>query len=359
MQFPKAARYEKAMRSAYDFLLKEDITEFPIDPFEIIRRNKWGLCTYSELANEHNVTVAEICEAFQSEDGYVMFNGRNYTIAYNDTIDNFGRIRFTLMHEIGHIYLNHLVDFEETILSRSKLTEEKYKVLENEANCFARNTLAPAPLVNKLRIKSVHDLVYYFHVSQSAARTRLQFLKKDSLKAINFAFILLTQFKGFIHSVLNSKYCLRCNHYFIHQTAKFCPVCGHNHLSKRKGFDEMHYSGINLDELHRAIQCPRCQNEHIIGDYCQICGAYLVNKCTGFSDEPGNRYSGPWHIEFQNSCGAFLDGDARFCVQCGSTSTFFESGLLKSWEEENEDIRKQASIDPFADFQIKDDDLPF
>ena len=81
------------------------------------------------LAKEHNVNLADIIEAYQSEDGYSIYNGRNYTIAYNNThIPK--RIYFTKLHEIGHIYLNHLLIFKETILNRSNMTKSKYKVLE-------------------------------------------------------------------------------------------------------------------------------------------------------------------------------------------------------------------------------------
>ncbi len=62
----------------------------------------------------------------------------------NDTIRSQGRIRFTLMHEIAHILLTHLIDFNETILIRNALTKSKYKILENESNAFARNVLIPA-----------------------------------------------------------------------------------------------------------------------------------------------------------------------------------------------------------------------
>lgn len=127
MIFPRTARYNKVMVHVNNLFIQEDIKTFPIDPFQIIENNKWGLVTYSELAWEKGVLVEDIIEAFQSEDGYTIYDGTNYTIAYNNTIKNRGRIRFTLMHEIGHIYMNHLVDFEETILMRNTLTEKNIR----------------------------------------------------------------------------------------------------------------------------------------------------------------------------------------------------------------------------------------
>lgn len=356
MRFPTKSRYKKVAKTVCEFFIKENITSFPINPFEIISRNKWGLITYSELARETNLTIDQIIETVQSEDGYTIWDGTNYTIAYNDKVTPPNRIRFTLMHEIGHIYLNHLIDFDETILNRSKLTYEKYRILENEANAFARNTLAPAIIVNRIKTLkgnlSVQLLMNIFQITQKAAKTRLDLLLLD--RKYNFKYILfyLSRFRSFINQVSNSLWCRNCNYTFSIANANYCPICGNSRLEKNysylKGGTTMIYYGIELDENHRAKKCPVCENEIIVGDYCQICGTYLVNRCTGFRDEPFNRYQGPWHIDFEDSCGQYLSGEARFCHVCGSTSTFYESGLLKGWKEEIE-----SNID------ISEEDLPF
>lgn len=41
--------------------------------------------------------------------------------------------------------------------------------------------------------------------------------------------------------------------------------------------------GYALDDNGRALVCPRCKNEELkyAGDYCKICGTYLINKCSG------------------------------------------------------------------------------
>ncbi|MGG0793660.1 ImmA/IrrE family metallo-endopeptidase [Brevibacillus laterosporus] len=130
MIFPRFARYHKVMSIVHSFFLKEQINNFPLDPFKIIENNQWGLISYTELATIHNTTIENVKRAYQSEDGYTMYDAESFTIAYNDKIETLDRIRFTLMHEIGHIYLNHLIDFDETILARSKLTKNKYKIMK-------------------------------------------------------------------------------------------------------------------------------------------------------------------------------------------------------------------------------------
>lgn len=347
MSFPRTARYNKVMVRANTLFAREKITSFPVDPFQIIKNNKWGLMTYSELAKEYGVTVKDIETAFQSEDGYTIFDGDNYTIAYNDTIRVYGRIRFTLMHEIGHIYMNHLIDFDETVLTRSSLTEKKYKVLENEANSFARNILAPVMLVKDLKLNSINDLVRCFEMSRQAAKVRLETLLKDYRYTLsNLIQFQRRHFKSFINTLLFSKQCLVCSHFFVNEDAEYCPICSSDKLSNKKGFFIMKYDGYDVDELGRALICPVCDNEelHYDGSYCKACGTFIINKCadTNRTSETGWKYP-------QESCHATLEGNARYCVKCGNESTFFQQGLLDDWKKEKQtkDFIRELEEAPF------------
>lgn len=335
MTFPIFARYEFVMIQVNNLFAKEKIHSFPIDPFQIIKNNKWGLMTYSELAQVHGVTVKDIETAFQSEDGYTIYDGVNHTIAYNDTITVPGRIKFTLMHEIGHIYLDHLIDFDETILARSALTESKYKVLENEANSFARNALAPVVVVKDLKISKINDLVDNFEITPAAAKVRLKTLMLD-YKNILSQYIMFQRenFKTFINIWLNSLTCLNCKHLFYIEEAKFCPICSSNKLFKGRAFFQMKYDGYEVDTITgRPVACPRCENEEVHqGEFCKVCGIEVLNKCT-------NKHI--WNGEIEWECGEIADGNARFCVKCGHETTYFANGLLDSWEDEKERKEEQ------------------
>ena len=334
MRFPVRARYDQVMTNVNKFFVNENITDFPVNPFEVIKNNKWGLITYSELAEIHQTDISNIVSAYQSEDGYTMYDGENYTIAYNDTIASPGRIRFTLMHEIGHIYMNHLIDFEATVLFKSTLTHTEYKILENEVNAFARNVLAPAIIVRNLQLRKKNQLISYFKISRAAAKVRLETLELDLQYLFTpFIRVQLKYFKNFIHNKINSNQCLNCNHSFVYENAIFCPVCGQGQLIKGEGDNKIIYSGYNLDENGRAKICPRCENEQLEnGDYCKICGVYTINKCGNYE----------W---FNNAvsweCGTILDGNARFCTTCGHKSTFFENGLLDSWDVEKREREEE------------------
>ncbi|WP_171417964.1 ImmA/IrrE family metallo-endopeptidase [Paenibacillus alvei] len=323
------------MKTVQLFMKREEVSEFPIEPLEIIEKNKWGLITYSELAEIHGVTVLDVINTFQSEDGYTIVDNEGYTIAYNDTIPIKARIRFTLMHEIGHIYLNHLREFDETILRRSTLTEAQYKVLEQEVNCFARNVLAPAPIIKKLGLNTEQDLMHYFKISYRAASVRLQCLKWDLTTSLNS---LLFQTKDFLFRALNEKSCPQCKHYFVLASAKYCPNCGNDKLLRRKVNDVMIYDKYDLDEAGRVKVCPVCQNEEIDGDsnFCKICGIGLINRCTRIVDWTTTE----WNRDEPIHCDGEVTGNSRYCPKCGEGTTYLENGLLIPWKEEYKNNKK-------------------
>ena len=222
MKIPNSARYNYVNEKVFNFLISENITEFPLNPFEIIKQNKWGIVKYSEIMKEFNCNLDTVIKILKSHDAYTQYDGNNYTITYNDLIDYPDRILFTLMHEIGHIYLGHLIDFEETTIYRNNLVRKKYKVLENEANAFSRNSLAPEPLITNLKSKKIYIIKKIFNISNKAAETRLRFLKEDSKinNQLNISQKICNQFKNFMYK----KYCNYCEYFFISKTAKFCPI---------------------------------------------------------------------------------------------------------------------------------------
>ena len=139
MKVPQYARYGYCYTKSCEFLEEFKIKAFPINVLEIVHQQKWGLVPYSEFMNEFHCDRQTVIRILGSSDGYTIWDGTNYSIAYNDDPKLGDRIRFTIMHEIGHIYLSHLLDFEATKIYRGSLTKSENRVLENEANAFARN----------------------------------------------------------------------------------------------------------------------------------------------------------------------------------------------------------------------------
>lgn len=330
---PKYARYKYCIEKSIKFIFEESINKFPFDSDTIIKKYKWARIKYEDLAKEHNLNLSDIIDAYQSEDGYSIYNGRNYTIAYNNThIPK--RIYFTKLHEIGHIFLNHFVDFEETILNRSNMTKSEYKVLENEANCFARNVIAPAVIVKHLELDTPTKISNYFGITKRCAKTRLDLLYYD-LKHISEEDELhqLALFEKYLYK----KQCLNCKNGTIDKNILYCPICGDEDIIWGDG--EMIYDSIELNERNKTKICPVCKNENtdIEGNFCQICGTQILNECT--------RYN----------CNSTLSGDARYCSFCGYESTFSIDKLLKDWQT----IHSKDIVNHNYSNSITDDEMPF
>lgn len=343
MKIPFRARYDYCNQKSCEFLEEYSITSFPVNVEEIIHRNNWGLVKFSEIAKESGHDLRTIIHCLGSNDGLTIWDKHNYTISYNDSSSLGNRIRFTLMHEIGHIYLNHLVDFESTEIHRGTLTHAENRVLENEANAFARNVLAPTSILQQISDKSATNVAYLFGLTSSAAQTRLDFLSIDIGQ--NSKLHLENRLNKIANIFLNQKSCSICGHYAISTEVVYCPICGCNSFQRKE--NGMKYPiNIYLDNNGKALKCPVCNNENIIaeGNYCHICGTYLVNHCT---NEPDS-YEG---------CGRLASGNARYCIYCGAETTFFKNGILKPWNL-SDDTNMPSNLDDDI-LPTIDEELPF
>lgn len=165
--------YERACA----FLLEEGIDRLPVDPAAIIRCHRWGLATYQSLAELAGIPDGDLSGLFVSGDGYTIFNGRNYCIAYNHAVASLGRISFTLMHEIGHIVLGHFTDgFSQNwaqALSGAARTSPVCAARECEAHFFASCVMAPSVVIARCGFTTPEVLSGATGLSLAAARSRL------------------------------------------------------------------------------------------------------------------------------------------------------------------------------------------
>ncbi len=311
MKIPQLARYNGTVKKAYEFVM-ENISSFPISPFIVIKSFNWKIITYDDLAVKNNCTVEDIEQCF-GKDAYSVYNysKNTYKIAYNNRIASQGRINFTLAHEIGHIILNHLRDFESTTAISNNISEDEYKILENEANCFARNILAPAPLVKQMKFWNIlFDMPNYFDITFKASTTRIAFLNND------LYYLTDSEIENMQVAFSLYKKCSLCGTYTFDLESNYCCNCN-NTLIKGDGFKMKTYFGV--DTLN---ECPVCENTDFkpFDKYCIICGNLLHNLCTN------------------SKCEAELPSNARYCPLCGNESVFYRNGVLKSWELENSDF---------------------
>lgn len=131
-----------------------EIQSFPLSCFDILNQYNISFYSYSSLDND----LREFCKKF-SEDAYSYKN----KIFYNDNMPN-GRIRFSLMHELGHILLNH--------------GDEHSPKMEQEANYFSSHLLAPRMAIHYAECKNEADVSRLFQVTSEAALYALNDYKK-------------------------------------------------------------------------------------------------------------------------------------------------------------------------------------
>jgi Zn-dependent peptidase ImmA (M78 family)/RNA polymerase subunit RPABC4/transcription elongation factor Spt4 len=353
--FPSKPRYSNTTNKALSFLLEYKLSDLPITTeaiFQIIQDLQCSVRTFSFHANKLSCDVQDICEASGSIDGYSLYdeNTGKYKIAYNDTVFPYERIRFTLMHEIGHIYLNHFKDFEQTRLCRGGLNDNDLDILDKEANYFASKVLAPEVILLRIRCEDPNSIRERCAISLKAAEYKATAVERYG-NGSNFFSKLEQKVLALFHNFIYQKHCTKCHYYFVSKNAKYCPICGSDSFKWGNGqssiydFEEdvklMIYPGWALTQYGKAIYCPRCQNEEINHDYdiCKICGTTIVNKCAGKEVEDWN---GNTHVE---CCETISDGNARYCIKCGARTTFYDQNLLLPWEEEKKQIESaQAQV---------------
>lgn len=277
------------------FINDYKIRKWPVDAVQLLKKiKKKGLIDleYALVTDCSNDFDAEASYHQALNFYYIAINekkARRYPFRFSSD----RRLNFTLAHEFGHIFLDHLTIPKEL---KSSLQQQ---IEEEEANEFAGRLLMPERLILTSNFVSQQTVAKYFNVSDQALWKRLNHLKRlDLLKA----------------PVVNV--CENCGNNQISPAAEFCHICGEWIVEKKKGVLTVFYNdGYELNENGKALQCPICENEEMreSGQFCRICGNFLVNSCT--------------------FCDTIAAGNSRFCELCGAETTFFKKKYLSDWQK--------------------------
>lgn len=281
----------------------------------------------------------------------ILYKGNDTTsIALNSNREKCMQ-NFDCMHELIH-YFFHDISYCQLMCSEKKITQDAY--IEWQANEGAAQFLIPyqlfIPKYLELEKKyahsfweddSIEELAKLFNVSYWVIKNRISSLKNEILQYKQGtpidSLVLISKSKatslGLDNIKISQLYCKKCLG-IIENDFNFCPICDNdlsNHSlfrqKKRKGAGFMIYKNeVELDANKKAMKCPRCENEEILeGSYCKICGLELFNKCSNelTIDNFGNYIDG---------CSEICDGNARYCHKCGSKTTFYELGIISSYD---------------------------
>lgn len=151
-------RYEDIKQIIVDLFVKYDISCVPVSGFELATKIGIKVIPYSAISEDKRRLLLK-----KSDDGFsVETNMDEWYIYYNDKKD-YGRINNTIMHEIGHIVLDHSEDSE---------------LAEKEVRFFAKYALVPPVLVHKLKLNDPTDIAKIFDVSLEAACYAYNYYKK-------------------------------------------------------------------------------------------------------------------------------------------------------------------------------------
>ena len=353
MNIPKYARYDYCVEKACEFLEEFDIDSYPVDIERIISLKKWALTPYSDLMKEFNCDRDTVIRCLRSKDGYTQLDNNNYSIAFNDDPSLGKRRRFTLMHEVGHIYLGHLRDFDITLLNRGALTQEQNLVLEYEANAFARNVLVPIPMYYYKKNQSAPSLQTAFDISYDAAATRIDLIQKDYDCSHKLG--LYPRFMKIYSAFMDKKKCSNCGVGIVQRRGSYCPICGSNNTLQWGDGDKMKFKTYETTENGRLKECIKCHNDELVGAYCHICGSPVENYCI----DANSFFNSPDSCDYIEP----LPANARFCQMCGGETTFNQKGILIDWSQELKQIEEaenNATNNTFMNIpEGIEDELPF
>lgn len=158
-----------------NFIKQEGIHPLPIQPLEIIQQNVFWLYTYEQFSEITGRDLEQICEIY-GRDGFSMHISCQYFIIYNSARIK-PRIKWTLMHELSHITLDHLENCKKCATNQSTcdLGEGSRKdPYDQEADRFTADVLAPIPLLLLCDVRDVKTLQRITGMSSQASNIRFQ-----------------------------------------------------------------------------------------------------------------------------------------------------------------------------------------
>lgn len=205
--------FKKAYECACELLVcSRIITFFPFSPFELINEMDIRVISYTNAEEKLKIPL----NAWKSKDAELreILPGM-YVTFYNDLITEKTRIAFSLLHELGHFYLNHEMHQLKLLENKDQCSfKTLYNKYEVEANFFAAQLLMPKQIVNELIRRGCklteNFLMRTFGVSKEAASIRLKFIRNNFEKnATNDIFsyndIIMMKYKKYISSIAPKK----------------------------------------------------------------------------------------------------------------------------------------------------------
>lgn len=177
--------YKKSRNASWQCLIDFKVNTLPVKLSDIAKA--------ADIAILRNSKV-NFLNSGQS--GKTILQNNKFYIIYNDT-EPLRRCRFTIAHELGHIFLGHLL-----VNTQQYRTFSINDDTESQANIFARDLLAPACVLHELKVLNAKDISELCNISLEAAEYRAQRMKtleqRNAWYLSNLERQVYKQFENFI-----------------------------------------------------------------------------------------------------------------------------------------------------------------
>lgn len=152
------SRYKVSRDLAWRILLQEGVTELPVK--------------ITALCKQMGIQVSYF-DPVDDSDGYsTIFLGKPRVFVSRNCSPE--RQRFTIAHELGHILLGHVGEYE--LVNREPSPGDN--PIEHEANVFASRLLAPACVLWALDAYTAEDIARICRISSQSAAFRAERMEK-------------------------------------------------------------------------------------------------------------------------------------------------------------------------------------
>ena len=168
-------RYEEIKKTISVLIEKYDIKKIPLDVFGLAKKLKINLVKYSQLT-EYEMNQLEEYGISRNSDGFfalVVKKGKSIPYIYYNDKKSVERIRFTILHEIGHYILEH---------------KQQSCLAEAEANFFAKYLIAPPILIHRINPSDYMEIAKIFKISEECAWYAFDYYQKWLYHHINIGF---------------------------------------------------------------------------------------------------------------------------------------------------------------------------
>lgn len=159
----------------------------------------------SEIAKQAGIVIlknSDVNELEEGQSGLTTWQDGKFYIVYRDIEPSY-RCRFTIAHELGHIFLGHVMT--DTPMYRTFAINDDN---ESAANIFARDLLAPACVLHELGITTKEEIAKLCNISPTSAGFRAERMRVLEARNVWYMHPLERQvyklFENFIKETINN-----------------------------------------------------------------------------------------------------------------------------------------------------------